>query len=193
MKKLFIITFIFFNTSGYTQGITAGIKLGGIGYHPKPTGSEQFYKYALNKKRNLALFRSITFCFSYDFNEFIGIKAVQTLLLKDCANKFAGVSHLGINIHDRLINWTNEQYRGSFSFGPLFYYRKNWNQIEGYQTDPAFIQLSQNKIWERKFVWYGGQIQLDYFTNNRDAVSINILPGYPYIYAISAGYSRRIP
>lgn len=192
MRATLIITYIILNTCIYSQGLTAGIKFGGIGYHPKPTGSEQFYKHTLNKKKSLALFSSVTFCFSYNFNEFIGLKAVQTILLKDCANKFAGISHIGLNVHDRIINWKNEQYRGSFSFGPLFYYRKNWNKIEGYKTDTNFINLSKNEIWERKFVWYGGQIQFDYYWNHKDAISVNLLPGHPYIYAMSVGFTQKL-
>ncbi len=189
--KTLILTLIIFSFS-YGQGITVGIKIGGIGYHPKTDGNEQYYRYKLNKKGNINWFKSVTFCLAYNFNEWVGIKAVQTILVRDCADKFAGVSHIGINVTDRIVGWKNEQHRGSFSFGPLFYYRKNWNQIAGYTTDTDFIKLAKNKIWERKLVWYGGQIQYDYYFYTSNAFSVNVLPGYPYIYAISAGYTNRI-
>ncbi len=189
MIKTVSITLSFFLLihSYSAQSITWGIKLGGIGYHPKTDGNEQFYRYKINKKGNLTFFRSITFCFSYNFSPYLGIKAVQTFLVNDCTGHFAGVSHVGINLLDDIVNFKSEKHQGSFSFGPLFYYRRNWNKIEGYKTDSNFIRLGKNKTWERKFVWYGGQIQYDYFFNNYQAVSVNFLPGYPYIYAVSTG------
>ncbi len=140
----------------------------------------------------MTFFRSVTFCFSYNLSPFIGIKAVQTLLINDCTGHFAGISHIGINFYDDIVNFKSEVHHGSFSFGPLFYYRRNWNKMEGYKTDEHFIHRSKNNVWERKFVWYGGQIQYDYYFNKHQAFSVNILPGYPYIYAISAGIETVI-
>ncbi len=189
MFRTVITTLLFTTLLNFccAQQISFGVKLGGIGYHPKSDGNEKFYRYKINKKGNLTFFRSVTFCFSYNFSDFIGIKAVQTLLINDCTGHLAGVSHIGFNFFDDIVNFKSDIHQGSFSFGPLFYYRKNWNKMEGYKTDNQFIRLTKNKVWERKFVWYGGQIQYDYFFNNHQAVSLNFLPGYPYIYAVSAG------
>jgi len=180
VKNIVFLLVLFTCNSTINFGqFTFGIKLGGIGFHPKKDGNEKLYKYKVNKSGSLALFKGISLCFAYNINDYIGIKAVQTILFGDCTNNFAGISYIGINFNDRIVNWKNNKHRGSLSFAPLFYCRKNWNKIEGYTTNSNFIKISKNKMWETKFVLYGGQIQYDFYFSEDNAASINLLPGHP--------------
>jgi hypothetical protein len=168
-----------------------GIKVGGIAFHPKYKVDGSFYKWKINKIGNIAAFSSITFTAGYQVNDYMGIKVAQVIMFSDCAGKFAGISHLGVNLYDRIVGWHPEDHRISMSVGPLFYYRKNWHEIGAYVPTPGFMNNSKDYKWETKLVWYGGQIQYDYFVNDQNAISVNFLPGYPYIYALSAGWEYR--
>ena len=110
----------------------------------------------------------------------------------DCAGKFSGISHIGVDFHDRIIGLNSDTHRLSASFGPIFYYRKNWEKVSNYYPDEGFMKVGGNKAWERKFIWYGAQIQYDYYLNSTNAVSTNFLPGYPYIYTFMTGVQTRI-
>jgi hypothetical protein len=109
----------------------------------------------------------------------------------DCAGKFSSVTHLGLNITDRIFGSKNETHNASMSFGPLLYLRKGWLQLEGYESDESFIKTTKNKKWQHKFVWYCGQIQYDYYFKSNQALSFNFFPGYPYIYSFAVGKTLK--
>lgn len=172
--------------------ISVGISIGGIGYHPIEEKNEnaEFYKWKFDKKGKMVGFASVTFFFSYRFNDYIGAKVMQSFVFHDCAGNFAGVTHLGVDLHDDIIGWKNPSNQFSLSFGPFWYYRKNWSQEPHYKNDPNFMKLSDNGVWESKFVWHGGQIEYDHFINANEALSINFLPGYPYLYTFGVGMKQ---
>ncbi len=143
----------------------------------------------MDKKGRFVAFASISIVATYHINKYIGVKAVQSFIFHDCAGKFAGLSHIGIDFHDDIIGWENPNHQWSFSFGPLYYYRKGWLNDKNYRHTPDFLTLSKNRKWERKFVWYGGQIQYDYLFANGQAFNINFFPGIPYLYTFGIGGS----
>ena len=127
----------------------------------------------------------------YQFNPYLGVKLIQTILPYDCAGKFSGITHVGVDFHDRIIRWENDQHRLSTSIGPLFYYRKNWSAVPEYYVDEGFMKESKNGKWERKLIWYGGQIEYNFYWDNNRSISTNFLPGFPYIYTFMTGVSYR--
>jgi ABC-type long-subunit fatty acid transport system fused permease/ATPase subunit len=166
---------------------TFGIKISGLAYHPQKEINENHYRWNLDKNGHLVSFIGISFIANYSFNQYLGVKTTHTIMPFDCAGKWAFVSHIGINLHDRIIGWKNNVHRFSGSFGPLWYYRKGWIAIDGYKQEPNFIKSSKNNKWEHKFVWYGAQVQYDFYFRTNQAVSVNIFPGYPYIYSFAIG------
>lgn len=192
-QLLKILSFIFILISAQVafSQFSVGIKLGGIAFHPKNKVDGSFYKWKINKIGNLAAFSSITITAGYQVNDYWGIKFAQVIMFSDCAGKFAGITHAGLNLYDRIIGWHPNDHRLSLSTGPLFYYRKNWHEIKSYVPTPGFMRDRKNNGWETKMVFHGGQIQYDYYFNENNAFSVNFLPGYPYIYAISAGWEYR--
>ena len=184
MKIKLILLLLIFSTAAFSQ-LSVGISIGGIGYHPIDDGNSEFYKWKITKKTTG--FASLTFLLSYRINNYVGVKAIQTIVFHDCAGKPAGVSHFGVDFHDDIIGWENKESQFSVSFGPLWYYRKNWIQEPTYTNNPNFMKLSKNQIWESKFVWHGGQIEYAHSIDNNKAATINILPGYPYLYTFSMG------
>jgi len=191
MLRLFFISFIvtaFLFT--LKAQVSIGISLSGIGYHPKKEKYEntELYKWKLDKKGGFVAFSSLTFFLSYRFNNYIGAKIMQSIVIHDCAGHFAGITHLGIDLHDDILAMKNPQHQFSMSFGPFWYYRKNWNTEPNYMHDANYLKVSKNGIWETKFVWHGGQIEYSYLpANSHTAYTINFLPAIPYLYTLGVG------
>ena len=141
----------------------------------------------MDRKGKFTGFASISILASYRFNDYVGVKVMQSLIFYDCAGKFAGISHFGINLYDEIINWKNPKSEFSMSFGPMWYYRKDWMREKEYQNNPNFIRLSKNKRWESKFIWHGGLIQYDFHITNSQSISTTLFPGYPYLYTLGIG------
>jgi len=190
MPRLIIIGLIVFLSNLVIAQISIGISISGIGYHPKKEKYENadLYQWKLDRKGQFVAFSSVSFFLSYKFNNYIGVKLMQTIVTHDCAGHFAGITHLGIDLHDDIINWKNPQHQFSMTFGPLWYYRRNWKSDPNYIHDVDYLIISKNSIWESKFVWYGGQIEYSYLPENSNtAVTLNFLPAIPYLYTFGVG------
>jgi len=198
-EKLYCILLLamFLSLSAKAQ-FSIGISVSGIGYHPVVDSNEVFYKWKIDRKGKWIAYSAVAVFASYRFSDRLGVKIMQSFVFHDCAGKFAGISHIGLDFHDDFIGWTNPAHQFSFSAGPLWYYRRNWTKLPGYQNNPSFITLSQSKKWEHKFVWHGGQFEYVRHFSPQQALSINFLPGYPYLYTFGTGFKfvsarRHIP
>jgi hypothetical protein len=171
---------------------SVGIAVGGIGYHPREDKNVEYYRWKIDRSGKLAGYAGVTFFATYRLNSYLGIKVLQSIVPRDCAGKFAGITHLGVNVYDDVIGWNSARHEFSLSFGPFWYYRKNWRQLEGYANDPDFIKMNADQNWERKFVWHGGQIEYLYRWKDHASLAVNILPGYPYFYTAGMGGSLHV-
>ncbi len=189
LNKLLLIILLSFSTSGECQ-FSIGLKVGGLAFHQKKV-NPNYYRWSIDKKGHWVGYFGFSIVMAYQFNPFLGVKLIQTVLPSDCAGKFSGITHLGLDFHDRIVGAKNETHKFSGSVGPLFYYRKNWKEISNYYVDKNFVKSNKNNVWERKFVWYGGQIQYDFFFRSNQSFSTNFLPGYPYIYTFMSGFNQQ--
>ncbi len=189
--QLFFISTLLLSNIAFSQ-FSIGFVIGGIGYHPKTDKNSKFYKWKIDKKGKFVGYSSISIITNYRCSQYFGFKVTHTKIFHDCAGKKAGVTHIGINLYDDVIGWNNPSHEFSLSFGPLWYYRKNWTQEPEYQNDPNFIILLKNKLWERKFIWYGGTIEYNYNLLQGYSFSTNILPGYPFLYTAVFGVKKTI-
>jgi len=190
MKSLIFGCLFFLHLSVQAQ-FTFGIKIGGLAFHQQPV-EPNYYRWSIDKKGRWVGYLGLSFTAGYRFNPYVGIKVIQTILPYDCAGKFSGITHIGLDFHDDLVGLKNERHQFSASFGPLFYYRKNWKEVLNYYVDEGFVKSRLGSKWERKLVWYGGQINYDWYYNEREAVSTNFLPGYPYIYTFMTGWKAGL-
>ncbi|NOQ72647.1 MAG: hypothetical protein GQ574_11625 [Crocinitomix sp.] len=190
MKQILLITFLFVSLIGKSQ-FTFGIKIGGLAFHQQKV-SPNYYSWSIDKKGRWVGYLGVSLTAGYQFNPYLGVKIIQTLMPYDCAGKFSGITHVGIDLHDRIAGFKNEKHRLSASFGPMFYYRKNWIKVPNYYVDEGFMNTAENENWERKFIWYGGQIQYDFYYKENQAISTNFLPGFPYIYTFMTGIQTRL-
>lgn len=168
-----------------------GVTIGGLAVHHKKASNPEIYPLKLDKNGYAVVFGGINFSVSYRINDYVGIKAVQSLIFYDSAGKFAGISHIGVQLHDDIVGLKSEEHHFSHSIGPFWYYRKNWSNIPGYTNDPSFIKMDAKGIWERKFAWYGGFSRYDYRLDAHNDLVVDFLPGYPFVYAGTVGWGRR--
>lgn len=167
--------------------LSIGVALSGLGYHPTPDQNSHLYKWKLDKKGKAVAFTGLSIVATYRINDYFGIKVMQTLVFHDCVGKFAGLTHIGVDFHDDIIGWDGLKNQFSASFGPLWYYRKNWSQNPTYVNDPSFMRLSKSGIWENKFVWHGGLVEYAHYFDDNYAATINLFPGHPYMYTFGLG------
>ena len=106
-----------------------------MAFHPQKELKESCYRWKIDKKGKFVGFVGVTLTSAYLFNDFVGIKLAQTFMPFDCAGQFASVTHIGVNLTDRIVGWKNEVHRGSISVGPLMYFRKGWQQLDSYEPD----------------------------------------------------------
>jgi len=172
--------------------VLAGITIGGIGFHPQKSENAGFYRWKMDRHGRFTGLAGITIHVSWRIHPTVGVKILQTFVAHDCAGKFAGITHAGIELHDDIAGIRNPEHEFSASFGPMWYYRRNWTKEKSYRNDSEFIRLSENGKWERKFIWHGGQIQYNYNWNLHDSFVVNFLPGYPYLYTFMAGAGKRV-
>jgi len=167
--------------------LSIGISLTGLGFHPTPDQNSHLYKWKLDKKGKVVAFTGISFVATYRINDYIGVKLLQTLVFHDCVGRFAGLTHISVDFHDDIIGWDGLKNQFSASFGPLWYYRKNWCKNPSYINDPSFMNLSKSKTWETKFVWYGGVAEYAHYFDDKNAATFSLLPGHPYLYTFGVG------
>lgn len=153
----------------------------GLSFHPGKNTNGKLFLHSLGKKNRLAMNFGLGIGIEFKFNNYISLKFDQ-VAFADCAEKFAGLSMLNLRYTQNLGVLGN----GSVGLGPFFYYRKNWNSIPDY-VDEGFFKISKNNKWQRKFVWYGGELEHNYPLKNGLDISSNILPGIPIVYAFCTG------
>ncbi len=195
IKIIFVLLafLLIFNNKGNAQ-LSIGISISGIAFHPvkEKYENEELYKWKLNKKGSLVAFSSLTVFASYRFNDYIGAKFAQSFIFYDCAGHFAGISHFGIDLYDDIIGIKSDTDELSMSFGPFWYYRKNWSSEPGYKMDTDYMKISKNGNWESKFVWHGGQIEYSHLVRKNQYLTVNFLPAIPYLYTFGIGAKSRL-
>lgn len=188
LTAIFLLTLLQANSQQY---FSIGISVSGIAFHPAANENTNYYKHPLDKNNKFTFYGGIAFYCNWHINEYCGIRLAQMILPYDCAGKFSGITQIGINLTDRIIGFKNETHRLNGTFGPMWYYRKDWMKVSGYHTDEKFCKLSNSGRWERKFIWYAGHAEYNYFYQKNQATSLIIFPGYPHLYTALAGFSYR--
>jgi len=185
LRLIFILITIVISSIAFSQ-FSIGVSFSGISYHQGNVNTKPF-KWKISKNGKLTGFVSVSLLASYQFNNYIGIKIIQNFAISDCAGKFAGITHIGIDLHDDIIGWESQKSQFSMTFGPFWYYRKNWLQEKEYTHKEGFLKLSKDNIWEHKFIWYGGVIEYSYYFNQHNALTFSLLPAIPYLYTFGIG------
>jgi len=179
---------MFANINLFAQQYTFGIKLTGLSIHPGGAQNAHIMKYKIDEKGVFVFNPGIRLSFEYFiYKDIVSIKFDQGFY-RDCANQFAGFSHIGIR--GRIFQIGNHSLNGGI--GPTFFFRRNWYKIDGYIEDDDFFRGGPNDNWQRRFFWWGGEFEYNYRINERIEFSTSLIPIIPPIIPGSIHLGIRI-
>jgi len=189
-KFVFIIFFAFFPIIHLSaQKFTVGVKLTGLSIHPKGASNARLFKYKLDDKGVFVFNPGIRISFEYFFYKDIFAVKIEQGLYADCANQFAGFTHIGFR--GKIFQIDKHSFNGGI--GPTFFFRKNWYKLDGYIEDFDFFKGNPEDNWQWCFIWYGGEFEYNYKINKTTELSTSIVPCIPpYIPLILSSGLRMI-
>ncbi len=173
------------------QSLSFGIKWAGLAIHPRRQPSAEAYDSKFDRGGYLVRNSGITISVEVKCYRQWGLKLAQVLLWRDCAGKFASLSHVGINFGGAGATLGNSRHGLSGSIGPMLYRRRSWRSVTGYIPDNSWMKAPSNSKWETKWIPVGGQLEYNYYFDPHYGLGVNVLPGYPDIIGITAGLSGR--
>ena len=188
MKHLiFWITIICLSIT-YSHKWSFGIYFNGLNFHiKKPINPEHFHR-ALSKNKKLVYNGGIGFRIGYYLNKYGGITLTQAILPKDCANKMFIMSHVGVFISTSTI--LNTKHEIQLIGGPTIFIRQSWRSLKDYESD-NLMKLTKNKLWEYKYIWYGGFMEYKYHYNKTNSFGFHVTPGIPEIISLSLQHTNH--
>ena len=163
-----------------------GVKFMGVTVHTDNNFNGHLYKTAIGKHHRIAFHFGLALTCEYKFNDWLSVKADQSLF-RDCAGKMAGMTMINARY---TINFRNGSDL-SGGLGPFWYYRRSWFSIDGYKDD-GYFKLSSDQKWQKKFIWYGGEIEYNFPINDKLDWSTNLFPGVPVVLAFASGVRTKI-
>jgi hypothetical protein len=174
-RLLLIIIFSVVYSSA--QQFTIGLKLTGLSIHPGGNKNANIMKYKLDNKGIFVFNPGIRLGFEYFFYKDIVSIKIEQGLYKDCANQFAGFTHVGL----RGKMFQIEKHSLNGGMGPTFFFRKNWHKLDGYKHDVKSFKGEPEDNWQRWFIWYGGEFEYNYEINEMVELSTSFVPFVPSV------------
>jgi hypothetical protein len=177
MLRFFLIIVFSFFLIVYlpAQQFTIGIKLTGLSIHPKGATNANLMKYKLDNKGIFVFNPGIRLSFEYFlYKDIVSIKIEQDLYA-DCANQFAGFTHIGV----RGKMFQIEKHSLNGGIGPTIFFRRNWYKLDGYIDDIENFKGSPDNNWQWWFIWYGGEFEYNYMINETIELSTSFVPWIP--------------
>lgn len=164
-----------------------GIKYFGLSYHPQKPYNSHLMPLKLDKDASFVINLGASFNFEYFFlKDIFSVKGVQAFY-SDCAQQFAGFSHIGFR--GQIFKWGNLSLNGGI--GPTFIYRKNWYNLDGYDNKFSFFYGGKNDVWQTRFLWYGGEFEFNYEIFDKTELSFAIIPGGIDLINLSVGFRYK--
>jgi|GEM_PF-4910023 len=118
--------------------------------------------------------------------EILSVKGIQGLYA-DCTAQLAGVTSIGLRA--RIFHIGRHRLYGGI--GPTWIYRRNWYRLPGY-VDTKYFEGSPTDKWQRKFLWYGGELEYKYALSPKLDIATTFVPGYPDLMAFAVGLSYNL-
>ena len=119
----------------------------------------------------------------YLANWFVIRSAVS--VYRDSGHLAAGFFHLGFRINARKF----DNFYVRLGFGPSFIWRQNWwLHRDTYEGSSFYGETYHSDRLEKAFLWYGGDIEVEWRIKPNLSVVFAIVPGYPVIFANSIGF-----
>lgn len=105
-------------------------------------------------------------------------------LNKDCSDVWGGFFHLGPHFNLAL----GERFAFRIGVGPTLVWRQNWNGVvANYTGDSFYGETPTNDYFQSKFIWYGGNMELEWKIKPNVSLIFSNIPGWPHIITSSIG------
>ncbi|MCC9137163.1 hypothetical protein ACFSKU_20905 [Pontibacter silvestris] len=159
------------------------VKFFGLSLHLKESPYPEIFPHRLDNKGYLVLnLGGIVGYERFVVRDVISIRVEQGLYT-DCASVLAGFSHIGW----RGLIFRKGRHSLNGGIGPTLVYRRDWNEIEGYEDDGYFNRSGR---WQYKFYWYGGELEYNYKLKERLEFSATLVPGIPELVSFGVGIRK---
>lgn len=159
------------------------IKYFGLSMHLKESPYPEIFPHRLDRKGYLVLnIGGIAGYERFVVRDVLSIRVEQGIYT-DCASAFAGFSHIGW----RGLIFRKGRHSLNGGIGPTLVYRRDWNEIEGYEDDGYFNRSGK---WQYRFYWYGGEFEYNYKLKERLELSATLVPGIPELMSVGLGIRR---
>jgi hypothetical protein len=175
-RFLFFTIFTFFSVLYLSaQQFTVGIKLTGLSIHPAGATNASLMKYKLDENGVFVFNPGIRLGFEYFFYKNIASIKIEQGLYLDCANQFAGFTHIGLR--GRIFQIEKHSLNGGI--GPTFFFRKNWYKLDRYNDAYDIFKGNPEDNWQWNFFWWGGEFEYNYKISETMELSTSIVPFIP--------------
>jgi len=162
------------------------VKYVGLTYHPFGVAPFEF-ETSLDKGGFFSLLKGLEWELDYALNRKILLR-VSTSIYKDCADLWAGYYHFGFRANFRAS--PNLIYR--VGIGPTVIWRENWwEKVAQYGGNIFYGGEKVTGKYETAFLWYGGNMELDWKTSEQFSLVYAMIPGFPSAVTNSVGVRRR--
>jgi hypothetical protein len=165
--------------------LAVSLKLMGFAWHPKPSEHPHLFVLRTGPHARSAFVRGAALSVEVGlYRNLLNLHIAQAWMA-DCAAMPAGFTHLGLKgiLH-------SGPHSVGAGIGPTWFYRKSWTTLDGY-TDEGLFRVKNG--WQRSFYWYAGAMEYDYRFRPDMAVSLNLIPGWPEVFLLSAGVKGYVP
>ncbi len=164
------------------ERFAVNVKYTGLSYHPGGGENIEHYKRSLDDKDFWVILVGGQTDIDYIANRFFYLRAT-TSLYKDCSDLWAGFYHFGFRA-----NWdATEKLSMRLGIGPTLLWRENWfGKVKGYTRD-SFFGPASGGDFQTAFIWYGGDLDVEWKLNKNIAAVYSMIPGYPEVIQNSLG------
>lgn len=158
-----------------------GLKYTGISYHPDG-GENEGYPRKLDDAAFWVLLLGAELDADWRPFRYLYVRA-STSFYKDCADLWAGYYHLGFRANYDI----GERVGVRIGIGPTYLWRQNWlGRVAGYKRD-SFFGEATNGDFQGKFIWYGGDAEIEWKAGRAVSLVYSLIPGWPEVIQSSVG------
>lgn len=163
--KYCISIFLFCNPFFVFAQNNVSFKLSTLSYQFTDT-QPGLLKLKLNQNGRLAAEPGLFFAYETYASSNTALKISQALLL-DKATHLAGATQIMVKFR------VAKSFKHSvyMALGPVFHFRKNWADMEGYIDEPIYNSAED---WQHRFTWISGEIEYNYYLNKYTDLSISL-------------------
>ncbi len=159
-----------------------GLKYTGLTYHPGGGENEEPYPRSLDSKDYWVVQVGLQMDEDYLLHKYLYLRS-SVSLYRDCADVWAGIFHFGFRAN------YDFPFRVSarVGIGPTLLWRQNWyHRVKGYTRD-SFFGPAKEETFQSAFIWYGGDVELEWKVWEKLSLVYSVIPGYPEVILSNIG------